>query len=247
MKIIKPYVFLFLSVMLMVISCKKKDAVTKEVKFTSTNYKTLGSFGYDGKPDYLTTPDANSPALMTFVQKTLPQGKDLRVTNPQLLTTDAIADIKITQPSNVFITFVLQGAGMTNAFAYYTYPTGKSPQSAKDIDLITYIFPSCGNGTPLKTGDKVDLGKFETGTSIGFVLLQNGWDTTMRKDNNEAVHFCSNDILNPEVDPNLKKHAVLINAPDNRVLIGFEDLNRTLPECDHDFNDLVVYCTVVKQ
>jgi hypothetical protein len=60
------------------------------------------------------------------------------------------------------------------------------------------------------------------------------------------VHFCSNDILNPEVDPKLKKHAVLINAPDNRVLIGFEDLNRTLPQCDHDFNDVVVYSTVVK-
>lgn len=60
-----------------------------------------------------------------------------------------------------------------------------------------------------------------------------------------AVHFCSNDILNPEVDPNLKKHAVLINfSAENKVLIGFEDRDRTLPNCDHDFNDLLVYCTV---
>lgn len=247
MKLAKPYLFLFFCVISIAISCKKKDPVTREVKFTSTSYKTLGSFSSEGKPDYLVTPDPYSPELMTFVQNTLPQGKDLRLTHPELLITNAIADIQITQTSNVFITFVLQGAGMTNAFAFYTYPTGKSPQSAKDIDVITYIFPSCGNGTPLKAGDKVDLGKFEAGTSIGFVLLQNGWDTTGRKDNNDAVHFCSNDILNPEVDPNLKKHAVLLAAPDNRVLIGFEDMNRTLPQCDHDFNDLVVYCTVVKQ
>lgn len=246
MKFTHLFTLVFASIVLTFISCKKKDPVTKEVKFTSTTYKTLGSFSSDGKPDYLTTPDAYSPTLMTFIQTTLPQGKDLRLSHPELLTTDAIADIKITQPSNVFITFVLQGAGMTNAFAYYTYPTGQSPQSAKDIGVITYIFPSCGNGTPLKAGDKVNLGEFQPGTSIGFVLLQNGWDTTTRKDNNGAVHFCSNDILNPEVDPALKKHAVLINAPDDRVLIGFEDLNRTLPQCDHDFNDLVVYCTILK-
>ncbi|HXS56950.1 MAG TPA: DUF4114 domain-containing protein [Hanamia sp.] len=247
MKLAKPYLFLFIGVISMFISCKKKEPVTKEVKFSSTHYESLGSFSSDGKPDYLFTPDPYSATLMTFIDSTLPQGKDLRVSHPELFTTNAIADIQITQTSNVFITFALQGAGWRNAFAYYKYPTGKSPQSAKDIDVITYIFPSCGNGTPLKAGDKVDLGKFEAGTSIGFVLMQNAWDTTSRKDNNDAVHFCSNDILNPEVDPNLKKHAVMINAPDDRVLIGFEDLNRTLPQCDHDFNDLVVYCTVVKQ
>jgi hypothetical protein len=246
MKVIKPYLLLTLCVIVMVISCKKKNPVTQEVKFTSTTYKSLGSFGSDGKPAYLTTPDPYSDTLMTFFKNTLPERQDLRLTHPELLSTDAIADLKITEASNVFITYVSEGTGFSNAFAYYTYPTGKSPQSAKDIDVITYIFPNCGKGTTLTTGDKVDLGKFDPGTSIGFVLLQNGWDTVTHKNNNDAVHFCSNDILNPEVDPKLKKHAVLINAPDNRVLIGFEDLNRTLPQCDHDFNDVVVYSTVVK-
>jgi hypothetical protein len=76
-------------------------------------------------------------------------------------------------------------------------------------------------------------------------LLQKAWDTTTNILSNKVVHFCSNDVLNPEVDPNLKKHAVLINyPPENKVLIGFEDLDRTSQYCDHDFNDLVVYCTV---
>ena len=83
------------------------------------------------------------------------------------------------------------------------------------------------------------------GTSIGFVLMQNAWDTAISQLNNDAVHFCSNDALNPEVDPNLKKHAVLINYPaENKVLIGFEDRDRTNPLCDNDFNDGVIYCTV---
>jgi hypothetical protein len=129
--------------------------------------------------------------------------------------------------------------------AFYTYPTGTSPTSTKDIDTITYIFPSGGNRSTLELGDKVKIGKFEAGTSIGFVLLKDGWDTTNHKLNNKVIHYCSNDILNPEVDPNLKKHAVMVYyAPENKTLIGFEDIDRTYDWCDHDFNDLVVYCTV---
>ena len=83
------------------------------------------------------------------------------------------------------------------------------------------------------------------GTSIGFVLMQSAWSITTGTLDNNVVHFCSNDVLNPEVDPNLKKHAVLINyAPENKVLIGFEDIDRTEPKCDNDFNDVVVYATV---
>jgi len=47
------------------------------------------------------------------------------------------------------------------------------------------------------------------------------------------------------VDFKLKKHAVLISyAPENKILIGFEDTDRTNSQCDNDFNDVVVYATV---
>ena len=162
-----------------------------------------------------------------------------------MLESKAIADIRITQPSDVFITFVSQGGRFTNSIAFYIYPTSQPPASAKDINIITYIFPNAGNLTPLQAGDKVKIGRFEVGTSVGFVLMQSAWNVTTSTLNNNAVHFCSNDVLNPEVDPNLKKHAVLINyAPENKVLIGFEDVDRTTPECDNDFNDVVVYATI---
>jgi hypothetical protein len=61
------------------------------------------------------------------------------------------------------------------------------------------------------------------------------------------VHFCSNEILNPEVDVNLKKHAVLINyIPEKKVLIGIEDTDRTKAICDNDFQDVVLYATVTQ-
>jgi hypothetical protein len=230
------------------ISCKKeeKQPATRVVTFTSTTYKSLGTYDTQGKPDNLIVPrDSISNSLLSFISSTLADKQDLRITNPLLLTSRAIADISITVASDVFITYVSQGGGYTNTFAFYTYPTGNPPAGTKDIDTITYIFPNSGYLTPLLKGDKVKLGRFNPGTSIGFVILQTAWDLTTHQLNNKVVHFCSNDILNPEVDPNLKKHAVLIDYPaEQKTLIGFEDRDRTDPGCDHDFNDVVFYCTV---
>lgn len=228
-------------------ACKKTQVIpgSVPVQFTTTTYATLGSYDANGKPAYLTTPDVISPNLTSFLNSTLPERTDLRTTHPELLSNSAIADIRITQKSNVAITFVKQGTGISDALGFYTYPTNSPPASAADIKTITYIFPSVGLNSPLQPGDKVNIGTFDAGTSVGFVLMQNGWNPTSKSVVNDAVHFCTNDVLNPETDTKLKKHAVLINyTAENKVLIGFEDLDRTDPRCDNDFNDVVVYATV---
>jgi len=226
------------------ISCKKA-VVTRDVHFTSTSYQILGTYDSSGKPDYLTTSDAISSSLLSFIDTTLPNGKNLTIRHPELFTSTAIADIVVAEQSDVFVTFVSQGAGLTNSIAFYTYPTNQPPKSADDIKIITYVFPNAGNQTPLVAGNKVKIGRFDVGTSIGFLIMENGWDLTARQLDNNVVHFCSDDVLNPEVDPNLKRHAVLINyVPEDKVLISFDDLNRTDPNCDNDFNDVVIYCTV---
>ena len=229
----------------MIVACKK-EAVTKPVEFTSTTYQNLGTWDTSGVPAYLLTPrDVISADLQSYINNTLVEKSDLRTTNPELLTTKAIADIAITQPSDVTITYVSQLTTSSNALAFYTYPTNAPPASAKDIQKITYIFPNIGTGTKLKAGDRAKIGRFDAGTSIGFVLMKSAWNTATKTLDNNAVHFCSNDVLNPEVDPNLKKHAVLINYPaESKVLIGFENTDRTSSQCDHDFNDVVIYATV---
>lgn len=230
------------SVLLMFAACKKEE-VTKKVDFTGTTYKTLGTYDADGTPAYLLSRDAISSSMLSYIETTLVEKADLRNSHPELLNTSAIADIPITKASDVYITFVSQVTTSTNALAFYTYPTNSPLASSKDIDTITYVFPSVGTGTKLKAGDKVKIGTFQPGRSIGFVLLKNAWNTTTKALDNTAVHFCSNDVLNPEVDPNLKKHAVLINY-ESKVLIGFENTDRTEDRCDHDFNDVVIYATV---
>ena len=241
------HLFIFTALILTVSACKKKsaDPVTRPVDFTSTTYQTLGTYDSSGTPSYLLAPDGVSSGMKSYINSVLIEKTDLRTTHPELLSNPAIADITITTSSDVFITFVSELTTSKNALAFYTYPTNNPPTSAKDIDAITYTFPSIGLGTKLQAGDKVKIGRFEPGTSIGFVLMKDAWDPTTRTLDNNAVHFCSNDVLNPEVASNLKKHAVLINyAPENKVLVGFENTNRTVETCDHDFNDVVFYCTV---
>jgi hypothetical protein len=237
----------YLVFLLLLTACQKEQPVTKPVHFTSTTYEFLGSYDNTSKPNYLVSRDVVSDGMLNFIKTTLPEGSDVRKTHPELLTTKAIADISLTQASDIYVTFVSQGANLADAFAFYTYPTNAPPSSAKDIQKITYVFPNAGHLSPLWAGDKVKIGSFNPGTSIGFVLMQDAWKDSTKTLNNDAVHFCSNDVLNPETDPSLKKHAVMISYSsdgDRKVLVGFEDIDRTKQECDNDFNDVVVYATV---
>jgi hypothetical protein len=234
-------------IFLLLSSCQKEVSLEMpELEPTETKYLTLGSWDESGRPNYLVDRDAISSDLLSFIDKTLPQNKDLRTTNPGLLNNPSISSIVITKKSEVFITFVSGVTVLTNSFAFYTYPTNKPPSNIKDIRTITYVFPSAGQGTSLQAGDKVKIGRFDAGTSIGFVLLPNAWNTATKTVDNKAVHFFTTDGLNPEADPVLKKHAVFINyATENKILICFENVDRTKPECNHDFNDLVFYATVI--
>lgn len=239
---------MLLTIILMLGACKKEEEVLSiPVDFSGTTYETLGTYDGNGTPNYLVSPpDVISAGMQSFITNTLVEQADLRVSHPELLSSSAIGDITITKPSaDVFVTFVSQITNNRNALAFYTYPTNSPPTSAKDIKKITYIFPSVGDATMLQPGAKVKIGNFATGTSIGFVLLRDAWNATTKSLDNTAVHYCTNDVLNPEVKPASKKHAVLINyAPENKVLIGFENTNRSLKSCDNDFNDVVIYVTV---
>ncbi|HEX8460183.1 MAG TPA: DUF4114 domain-containing protein [Segetibacter sp.] len=237
-----------LGILIIFNACKKDiQPATSVVNFSFTTYETLGAFDQYGGPLYLQNPDVISPELTSFINKTLPEHTDLRKTNPGLLSAQSTADIAITRSSDVFITLVEKGTAYPDAIGFYTFPTGSAPDSVKDIKKITYIFPFVGWGSTVSPGDKVKIGKFEAGTSVGFVLLQGAYDKVTGKLNTSVPHFLSNDALNPELDKNLKKHAVLVDyssSSEQKVLIGFEDIDRTESACDHDFNDVVLYATI---
>jgi LruC domain-containing protein len=212
-----------------------------------------------GRPVYLeTTPDVIDASLLSYINASLPEGSKVSDKHPEYLSANAVSTINVTKNSDVYITFVTEGAGYQSALAYYTYKTGSAPSSSSGgtllggIDKITYVFPNAsayGSGGGLKSGDKVKLGNFDAGTSIAFVLMQDAWTGSGVSTN--AQKFFSDNNFNPESNSTLRKHSVVLyDDVHNLYLTGFEDCNRQSASAnvngytsDEDFNDLVFYTT----
>lgn len=205
-----------------------------------------------GKPAYLeTTGDVIDASLLSYVNASLPEGTPVTTSHPEYLTSTAVHTINVTATSDVWVTFVSEGAGYENTLAYYSYKTSSPPTVSSGgtliggIDKITYIFPNAsayGSGGGLISGNKVKLGTFSAGTSIGFVLLQNAW--TGSGVNTSATKFFTQDEFNPESTAALRKHVVMLYDDVHKLyLMGFEDQNRQNGGSDNDFNDLVFYAS----
>lgn len=215
----------------------------------STGPTIVYSAGYNnqGVPNNLLPRDVISSQLLQYVNASLPESQPVPQYHPTYLADGKKTNIDIIQTADVWLTFVHEGAGWRNAIAYYVYPTNQEPATLADIDSIFVLFPNLsfsGSGGGLQSGDKVLIGQFNPGQSIGLVLLANGWDGTNSEDYNHMVF--SNKVLNPEPDQLLRQHNVLLYDDINeQFLVGFEDVRRdNIPFwCDQDFNDAILYFT----
>ena len=156
--------------------------------------------------------------------------------NEAFLTDDDGANITLTEEAEVFITFIHEGAGYKNSFGYFTFDKNNPPTSISEIEE-TIIFPNLSY-PHLTNGHRVSIGTFPADTSIGFFIAANGfWFNTGVKPF-AVPYYYSLQNLNPEADPSLRQHNVLLYDEDvAEVIIGFEDLPRTWG--DNDFNDAV--------
>lgn len=210
------------------------------------DYQFLGGYDSQGVPEYLEDPgDVVTQATLDLVSNSLPEGYPVPVYNPQYISAGYDTDLILSDNAEVWVTFVKEGAGYKNVLGFYTYDIANPMPTTPQPEDITIVFPNVsegGSGGGLSAGDKVKIGDFPAGTGIGWVLLANGW-------NNVAVtpgqwQLFSNPDFNPEADPDLRHHNVLLSDPDNeRVILGFEDIRRDYASCDNDFNDAVFYIT----
>jgi len=210
------------------------------------NYNYLGTYTSNGTPEYLLDPSDNvSQETLDMIANALPEGYPVPDYNPHYISSGYETDIHLNDNAEVFVTFVGEGAGYKNVLGFYTYPSGQAPEDAPSKEDITIIFPNVSalySGGGLLTGNKVKIGSFEAGTSIGWVLLANGWKNGAVTDGHWQVY--SNTNYNPEADSNLRQHNVLLADPENeRIILGFEDIRRDYASCDQDFNDAIFYVT----
>jgi LruC domain-containing protein len=222
----------------------KMSLAKKSGNALTINY--FGTYNNVGVPDYLEPQrDQISSTLLQYINASLPESMPVPQYHPSFLANGKKTSLDIDSTADVWLTFVHEGAGWTNAIAYYTYPTGTPPQSINDINEITVVFPNlsfAGSGGGLQSGDKVFIGRFNPGVSIGLVLMADAWDGNTSEDYYHLVFADKN--LNPEPDENLKQHNVLLWDEENELfLVGFEDVRRDdIPfACDQDFNDAILF------
>jgi LruC domain-containing protein len=213
-----------------------------------TNYSFMGTFDKLGKPNYLDPVNYNvTKDFLSLCNYSFPEGKDVKTHHPVYLDNSIENTLKVTSQTDVWFNFISENASNLNSIAYFTYPTATPPQSIKNIDSLHIILPNAsmkGSGGSLVSGNRVKLGRFAAGTSIGFALIANGWNgTTVGSGENI---FYTVDNLNPESQTDLKRHAVLLYDNNSAsYLLGFEDIRRDQSKCDNDFNDVLfsVSCT----
>lgn len=209
----------------------------------SSVYHYMGGYNSIGVPNYLEVPgDVVSQDFLSACNASLPEKATVPAKNPHYLATGNSTDLKVVAPADVWITFMHEGAGYKNTLGYYVYETANPPATKYDIDSIQFIFPNVsfsGSGGGLSTGDKVYLGQFPAGKSIGWVIIQNAWNGSSV--DTSKLHFYSNPDFNPESSAVNRQHNVQLYDRDRDViLIGFEDLHREQGS-DDDFNDAVFY------
>lgn len=201
----------------------------------------LGSYNYFGVPNYLEPQDeVIDAAFLNDINTTFPENQPVPTYHPEFLAQGVETNIVLNQLAEVWITFVHEGAGYKNVLGFYKYDSNNPPTSTSDIDTIFIAFPNTsfsGSGGDLNTGNKVKLGIFQPGTTIGFALFANGYQNATITTGSHIVY--SNPVLNTVSDPANRQHTVLLNDPSRKkLLIGFEDMKRD-GGADNDFNDAI--------
>ena len=206
---------------------------------TTAYLKYLGTFNSSGTPNYL-EPE-NYPVteeLLDDINASLPEQQPVPIYHPEYLASTAESNLPLVEVCDVWVSFIHEGAGWKNVLGFFTFPTNDPPETAAEIDTITIVFPNlsyAGSGGGLYSGNKVYMGQFPAGISIGWVIFANGWNGSVTNGN---YLLYSVPALNPEANPDLKKHTVLLKDPARyEILFAFEDIRRDQSMCDEDFND----------
>ncbi len=186
------------------------------------------------------TPEQLPAAFLQDIADALPENQSVPVHHPEYVASTFDPNLLVTATSDVWVTFVSEGATYLNSLGYFTYPDGSPPANAADIEKHL-IFPNAsawGAGGTLHTGDRMRLGQFTAGTRIGFFLVSNGWNWS-EVDFSRPIYY-SLDALNPEPLATKRRHIVSLYHPGaQRRVLSFEDFDRSHEHSNDDFNDIV--------
>ncbi|MEM9454335.1 MAG: DUF4114 domain-containing protein [Myxococcota bacterium] len=197
--------------------------------------------------------------IIDLINSTLPEGQSVPLNRPDLLPMDFDPNPQILQAdTDVWVTFVQEGAGFGNALGFFTYPESSPPAAGLGLAELRdgIIFPNAsaqGSGGSLVNGNRMHLGTFEPGTRVGFFIVADGsctsgpnCDPEVDVDFSRPIYY-SIDPLNPESSVDTRRHVLqAVLSDDGSRLLSFEDLDRD-GTSDDDFNDVVFEVTAEPQ
>lgn len=174
------------------------------------------------------------PTLNSTVMSMLLESNNNREKYPQLFSGTVQSQIVLTKETDVYVSYVTAGASVPSTLGFYTY-TGSGPSSASDVDK-KIAFPNVSNSV-LTPGDSRRLGKFKSGTVIGFFLVVGGY-------NNGTVNFSKPTFwTNPSFNAgDFQQHILFREQECNNIVMAFEDKNVST-DADSDYNDIVFVIT----
>ena len=164
-----------------------------------------------------------------------PEHQNVATTKKDLFDAGATKQVVLTAESDVYVTFISEGASLPNSFGWYSY-TGK-PSSLSELKL-NILFPHVSERI-LKQGDRLRLGDkpFAAGTTIGFFLIINGWEDGVVNFDRETFYTDFN--FNPD---GKQQHVLYRNKDLGDIVLTFEDV-ATSRQSDNDFNDIIFTVT----
>ncbi len=220
------------------------------VKSTLTrDYTFMGNGEFDwsnlGRPYYLMdAQDTFSAEFFDNVTNMLPEAVNINTHHPEYILQQTEARLQLLEDAHVTISYVHENAGYLNAMGFYTYPGENIPANQDAVDPLTVVFPNCSfpnSGGEMQTGDKVDLGDFDAGTTMSFFAVADGWLQAQHTVGDGRWLVMSDDALN---DSDMRQAILLQDQYRHFLILGFEDILRDRGG-DNDFND-AIFCVKVE-
>ena len=215
----KTSIVYFIIMLAVLGSCKKdKDQPIKEV------------------PDEIIRTETCS-TLYSRIVELFPDKKQAEALFPALFSDTVQKRIVVKEETEVYVTYIAEGALYKNTVGWYSYTENNPPKNASEINLHL-LFPNASSkedGGLLVQGDMLQLGenKFPKGTVIGFFLIVKGWQNGTI-DYNGMTHF-TDYIQN---NGGFQQHILFKEKNCGDIVLGFED--KTLSnETDKDYNDIL--------
>lgn len=171
------------------------------------------------------------PTLYSRILELFPE--NVEITQSALFSDTAQRRVELIKDTDVYVTYLAEGAGYRNSVAWYSYSVFSPPTAGSQLELHA-LFPDVSSDI-LTPGDRLKLqdAPFPKGTVIGFVLVINGWQGYVDYDKEK---------LYTDYDLNSNKrqqHILFMEKTCGELVLAFEDNMSLSDNADADYNDII--------